>query len=126
MVVPLATVRFRSLESDTAAPPDLKDFGEAVFSFIAKAQQACDEFFTDAQGQLMDEIDFLRQETEALKGHVVSLVTDLVSRMDLLDQRYSREATAQTECDGQVKDRRRDVNSLIKNRAETALEMDSA
>lgn len=124
MDVSRAKTRSCSRGSDTAAAFDPNNFAEAVLSLNAEAKQVCGEFLNDALGQLMGEIDVLLQKIETQKANVAPLFTGLVSRRDSLEQRYARAVAAQTESDGQVKNLREKVSSLMVDLAGTAHELD--
>lgn len=116
----MTTTRSRSRGSGSAAPLTRTNFADADSVFFARVKQVKGKKFEAAQGSLMCKVNILRQKVEALRANVVPLFSGLVTRVDSLEQRYAQAQTAQIECNGQVKQLRRNVNSLVKTRTGTA------
>lgn len=90
----MTTTRSFFRGSSVAAPSVFTTFGEAGLFFLAEAKKVCGKFFSDAENHVLSEIDILRQEVEALRAQVVSMVSDLVTTMKALEESHADDVTA--------------------------------
>lgn len=120
----MSTARYRSRESSTVAPSAPVISGELSRNVLAETEQACGEILSDAQSSLLAKTRTLCQKVEALRIQRIPMVSDLVTKVQTLQESNIQVQTADEEHDKERKDLQEDVSCVSKLRAGTAQEMD--
>lgn len=117
-----ACSRFRG--SSAAAPPAPTTFREAGRSFLAEAKKVCSEIFSEAESHVLGEVDILCQEVEALNTQVMSTVSDLVTKIKVLQSKNdsavapnAQAVAAEDKRITEISDLRAELSSLMETQA---------